>query len=142
MITLSKSIFSNTVNENLPASMALQNGGIEGRKGYLCVSGKRLFVLAILLFAGFVGKAQQLQTSFTFCAIGGSNGALLFSASTPLVLDAKSKCLSATNGLITLSVNDSALGKFSPSCEEKAPFGAKISIALSVYPNPTNGVSW
>lgn len=102
---------------------------------------KRTYILLALLLTCSAGMAQ-LTTTFSFSSIGSAGANM--GVSTPILVDAQSKCLSVSNGVGLLSVANNAGGLFNTACKEVPPTvppPAAISFSLTVYPNPTRGMS-
>lgn len=103
---------------------------------------KGTYLLVVALLISLAGKSQ-LMTSFAFSAMGGgSNG--IMGLSSPIMLDGKAPCLTVTNGVKLMSIAENGTGAFAASCKETAPVApspAAISLSLTVYPNPTKGMS-
>ncbi len=102
---------------------------------------KRIYILLVLLLTCSAGMAQ-LTTAFSFSAISSAGANM--GVSTPILFDAQSKCLSVSNGVSLLSVANNGSGLFNTACKEvppTAPPPAAISLSLTVYPNPTRGMS-
>lgn len=97
--------------------------------------------MALLLVCS-AGMAQ-LSTSCSFSSIcGGDKGTL--GVASPLLVYSKTKCLTVSNGLGVLDIANNGNGHFDASCREIPPVGPSIpefSLSLSVYPNPTRGMS-
>ncbi len=98
---------------------------------------KGTYLLFFMLLASSSGMAQ-LMTSFSFSAIGGMNGSV--AVSVPILMDGKGNCLTVSNGVSTLNIAENGNGVFGNSCKEIAPV-APFSLSLTVYPNPTRGMS-
>jgi hypothetical protein len=90
-----------------------------------------------MLLASYASMAQ-LMTSFSSSAIGGMNGSV--AVSVPILMNGKGKCLAVSNGISTLNIAENGNGIFGNSCKETVP-AAPFSLSLTVYPNPTRGMS-
>ncbi len=98
---------------------------------------RKTYLLIFMLLASSASMAQ-LMTSFSMSAIGGMKGSV--AVSLPILMEGKGKCLTISNGISTLNIAENGNGVFGNSCKEIAPV-ASFSLSLTVYPNPTRGMS-
>lgn len=64
--------------------------------------------------------------------------------STPILIEGKTKCLAVSNGIDVLTIANNGTGLFEASCKELPPVNPvaiDLALSLTVYPNPTRGMS-
>ncbi|WP_078831785.1 T9SS type A sorting domain-containing protein [Sediminibacterium ginsengisoli] len=100
---------------------------------------KSVYMMVVLLLLTIAGKSQLL-TSFSFGSMGMSDNTVTASGGAAIVFDGKGKCVSVLSGVNTLMTSEIKSGVFGESCREIPPVAA-VDLSLTVYPNPTKGMS-
>lgn len=101
----------------------------------------RTYFSVLLLLACSSGMAQ-LTSSYSFSSLSFGNGTLVSTES--VMINSTVKCLSISNGISTMQVSKNGTGVFGASCNAIPPVAPTVfdfSMSLSVYPNPTKGMS-